>query len=247
MKIALLGSAPSSVRLAPFDDPEWSIWGCSPGLYAIAKRVDAWFELHRWEPPVIGNPEKQVTWFSPEYVAWMGLLKCPVWMSDKVPQIPTSEPYPWVAMVDKYGPYFFNSSLSYMLAMALEAPGVTDIGLWGVDMSATEEWGGQRLGCHHFITLAQNRGIKIHVPPESDLLCPKPLYGIGESTPMMIKLTARQRELQSRLTAAQQMVAGKQQEVIFLQGAIDDVGYVIQTWTATELLMRTPEPPAAPG
>jgi hypothetical protein len=37
-KIAVMGSAPSSVALAPFGDPSWEIWGCSPGLYYQAKR-----------------------------------------------------------------------------------------------------------------------------------------------------------------------------------------------------------------
>ena len=72
MKIALVGSAPSSVRLAPFDDPSWDIWGCSPGAYPVfaQKRVDMFFELHRWEPPVVGRADQQVPWFTPEYVQW---------------------------------------------------------------------------------------------------------------------------------------------------------------------------------
>src|ERR1043165_5779344 len=47
-QIALLGSAPSSCTLAPFADPTWEIWACSPQNYA-APRVDAWFELHDLE------------------------------------------------------------------------------------------------------------------------------------------------------------------------------------------------------
>jgi hypothetical protein len=30
-KIALIGSAPSSVGAAPYADRSWTIWGCSPG------------------------------------------------------------------------------------------------------------------------------------------------------------------------------------------------------------------------
>ena len=34
-KIAILGTAPSSMALAPFKDPAWSIWACSPGAFPI--------------------------------------------------------------------------------------------------------------------------------------------------------------------------------------------------------------------
>lgn len=127
LKIALIGSAPSSVRLAPYHDPSWKIWGCSPGVYGIAPRVDMWWELHRFEP---GQP-----WFSPEYCQWMSKLNVPVMMAEVRPEIPTSCALPHEALVAKYGPYFFTSSLAWMMATAIEA-GATKIGLWGVDMAA---------------------------------------------------------------------------------------------------------------
>ena len=88
MKIAILGSAPSSLSLAPFGDETWKIWGCSPGVYPFCPRADAWFELHRWEPGVVGKPETQKPWFSPEYVLWMAQRepnRCPVWMAEPTP------------------------------------------------------------------------------------------------------------------------------------------------------------------
>jgi hypothetical protein len=236
MKIALIGSAPASVRLAPYRDAAWKIWGCSPGAYAVVERADAWFEMHRWEPPVIGRPDLQVPWFSPEYCLWLKQFQGDVYMAEQLPDVPRSIAYPWQEMVDKYGPYFMNSSLSWMFALALEQPGIEEIGLWGVDMSATEEYGYQRAGCHYFITLAMQRGIKVTVPPESDLLLPKPLYGIGETHPMMIKLTARMRELDGRIMGAQQRFEQAKQEIQFLSGAKDDLNYHLQTWTATVML-----------
>lgn len=234
MKIALVGSAPSSVRLAPFDDLSWTIYGCSPGAYPIARRVDAWFETHRWEPPVAGIPEKQVPWFTPEYVAWMASLKCPVFTGGAAPELPNAQVYPIQEMIDKFGPYFFTSSLSWMFAMALCQPDVTEIGLWGVDMSAAEEYGDQRMGCQYFITLARQRGIKITVPPESDLLMPRMLYGVGEWSPRMIKLTARRRELEARRNNAQATMQNAHNEMMFLNGALDDLNYMITTWMQDE-------------
>jgi hypothetical protein len=142
MKIALVGSAPSSVRLAPFRDPSWTVWACSPGTYPIVEMegAAAFFELHRWEPPVIGRPDQQVPWFSPEYCAWLAKFKGPVYTTEVIPDIKNSTRLPREMLIEKYGPYFWSSSLAWMLALALEQPGIQEIGLWGVDMSAVEEY-----------------------------------------------------------------------------------------------------------
>src|SRR3954468_23311721 len=42
-KVAILGTAPSSRMLAPFNDPEWQIWSCSPGNMGCIPRFDRWF------------------------------------------------------------------------------------------------------------------------------------------------------------------------------------------------------------
>ena len=243
MKIALIGSAPSSIRLAPYADPTWQIWGCSPGVYSVAGRADEWFELHRWEPGVVGRPDTQKPWFSPEYVAWMA-KKPLVWMYQPVPEIPGSRALPVDDLLDRYGSYFFTSSIAWMFAMALEriraereaadAAGQprpeAAIGLFGIDMAATEEYGDQRTGCQFFATIAHALGITLVVPPESDLLLPKPLYGIGESTPMAIKLTERRRELTGRIAQAEAMQQNARDQLMFLKGALDDLDYHWQTW-----------------
>jgi hypothetical protein len=221
MKIALIGSAPSSIRLAPYQDKDWMIWGCSPGVYGVAPRAEAWFELHRWEP---GQP-----WFSPEYCLFLKSFKGPVWTSHKIADIPNSQVLPWKELVKKYGPYFFTSSLAWMMALAIEQKPQT-IGLWGVDMSATEEYGFQRAGCQYLIMLARSMGIEVIVPPESDLMMPPPLYGICEVEPMHIKLTARYRELNQRHANAMNELQTKTQETYFLKGAMDDLIYQMNTW-----------------
>ena len=251
MKIALMGSSPSSMGLAPFGDPSWQIWGCSPGLYPNAARVDAWFELHRWEPPVIGKPGLQKPWFSPEYVLWMGQQTCPVWMFQPVPEIPTSQAYPVAKMIEKFGNYFMTSSLAWMAAMAIDQillarqnnpdhdASQDAIGFWGVDMAATEEYGYQRAGCQYFFQVAANLGIGVVIPPESDLARPMPMYGISETSDFMVKTTARLRELEGRrndhLTAAR----NHETQAHFLAGAIDDLKYMQSTWHPTEVGVGT--------
>lgn len=264
-KIAVMGSAPSSVALAPFGDPSWEIWGCSPGLYYQAKRLNVWFELHRWEPPVIGDPTKQRPWFSPEYVAWMASLKVPVYMAHPVPEIPMSRPLPLDRLLTKYGKFIFSSTIAYMLAMAIEdileyrkqrleaaakpgapvrlpgleanyAPEEPDaIGLWGVDMSANEEYVNQRPHCQLLVQIAASLGIKIALPAESDLMQPPPLYGIHESHPKHVKLLARQVDLEQRLALVRGQMEGARNAEQQILGALDTVKYMMHTWMHDEV------------
>lgn len=239
MKIALIGSAPSSIRLAPYSDPDYQIWACSPGTYPVIPRCDKFFELHRPEFGVVGKAETQVPWFSPEYVAWMKMQK-EVVMTYAHPDFPNSTTLPSQALQEKYGNYFFTSSLAWMMAMALDAieesrktrttPEVDAIGLWGVDMSHTTEYGAQRQGCQFFIQIANQLGIEIIVPNESDLLRPATLYGVVEHDHHHIKNTIRKRELETRLAVAKQNLEQCKHEVSFLQGAIDDITYQLDTW-----------------
>lgn len=247
MKIGLIGSAPSSIRLAPYSDKSWTLWGCSPGAYPIVERADAWFELHRYEPPVIGDPAKQVPWFSPEYVEWLKLLHehdCPVYMTERVPEVPSSVRYPRERVIAEFGEHFLTSSLALMAAVAIlkieddwkvrENFEEDAIGFWGVDMAATEEYSYQRPGCQFFIREAEKRGIRVVLPPESDLNRPMPIYGLHEWSHAQIKTLARQRELEGRLNAAIARRDGADKEVYFLQGALDDLKYMRMTWIPSE-------------
>ena len=218
-RIALIGSAPSSVALAPYGDPSWTIWGCSPGAVPHVKRVDAWFEMHPLPQPDI----------MPDYIAWMANLDRPLYMCEAVTGLPKSITYPREEMTAKYGPYFFTSTLSWMLALALEQ-NPQEIGLWGVDMAATEEYGYQRPGCHYFVMIAKERGIKITVPPESDLLKPPAPYGYVMGSPMYKKLMARKAELEGRLQRAAESYEQHRNEWNFLKGALDDLNYTLNTW-----------------
>lgn len=261
MKIAVLGSAPS-LPLAPFGDPSWLLYGCSPGVYPLMSRCDAWFELHRWEPGVVGKPQTQKPWFSPEYVAWMAGLTCPVWMHSPVPQIPMSRMLDPKPLTEKYGTWWFTSTIAFMMACAIEdilewrrvraestpeelaeivaanvalgsaayQDGPDVIGLWGIDMAATEEYGYQRAGCQRFVEIAQSLGIQVYCPPESDLLRPMPLYGLCESEHWHIKLLLRKNELVGRRQRAEQTAQMAAMEAQFLKGALDDNEYVMSTW-----------------
>jgi hypothetical protein len=219
--VCLLGSAPASLRLAPFGNANWAMIGCSPGVYGVAPRNEAWVELHRYEP---GQP-----WFSPEYCQFLINYPGPVWMAEKRPEIKNSVELPLEMLIQKYSPYFFSSSLAYMMAMAIEAQ-FKKIALFGVDMAAATEYKDQRLGCQYFAIIARAHGIEVGVPPESDLFRPAPLYGVSETSHARIKFLARRRELESRLAECLQGQAQAKDTSLFLRGALEDLEWAEMDW-----------------
>lgn len=241
-KICVLGTASSSMGLAPFGDKSWAIWACSPGAYPICaqNRSDAWFEPHRWMPTAPGKMGAPGTkpWFSPEFDMFLKSHKGPVFMSQVQPSIPTSVRIPFEMLREKYGPYFWTSTLSYMIAMAIEelAPRAmagedVTIGLFGVDMAATEEYAYQRPGCQHFVGLAQSIGINVVLPPESDLMRPMTMYGIGEHNPRHIRLLARKVDLEANKATLTQQHAMIQQQLIAVNAGIEQLDYVLGSWS----------------
>ena len=286
MKIAILGSAPSSLPRAPFKNEEYrawiqgrtdklmkahghipgdfDIWGCSPGCWANIPRATRWFEVHRWEP--------DAPWFGPEYLQFLQNFKGRVYTGATVPDLPSHVVYPIDRMEEKFSSYFMTSSVALMLALAIDVieavrevrkakaampegwsshpavlraaaedvkqeefdkPDQDDvIGLWGVDMAASEEYAYQRPGCQFFILEAMRRGIGVYIPPEADLMRPMPVYGISEWDHNYIKLTARSKELNAALAEQQRLQNESGTKSCGIQGEIHALNHFVSTWTS---------------
>ncbi len=219
-KIALLGSAVSSVGFAPFDDPEWEIWACSPANMPIP-RADLWFELHSIEV----KKREGLT----QYLDWLSKRPYKVYMQSALPEFPNSLEYPLKPMIEKYGPFWWTSQVAFMMALAIEQKPAA-IGLYGVDMAADSEYNQQRLACQFFLREILKAGIGLVVPPESDLLEPAPLYGYCENSRQWRKYYARNSELAQRIAKLDAEISAKTNERIHLAGAKDDMNYHTAHW-----------------
>ena len=200
--IAIIGKAPSSRLLAPYDEPDkWEIWSLSDN-YNVLPRWDRWFELHDLDR------YKQLY---PEYYDWMCAQPGednPVYVNDVREEMPSAKLYPLRQMVTKFGSYFTNS-ISWMIVLALheiqecmasnpdeETP---KIGMWGVDMAQNTEYAHQRPSCEYFMGWARGAGVELVIPDECDLCKTARLYAFDANHgPMDRKIRARQRELSER-------------------------------------------------
>lgn len=218
LKVAIIGTAPSSRDLAPFSDPSWQIWACSPGNMGILPRTDIWFEVHSnllW-------PENQK--YGVPYIEWLKKQSFPIYMQDNS-LVPNAQPLPINDLVREFGKYFFTSSFAYMIAMAIRA-GAKEIALFGVDMASKDEYILQRAGGQYFMQEAAKRGISVHVPLESDLAQPPPLYGYEMSTPFGRKLQARRKEISERIAILKNQTQQSQNNQTYLEGALEDLDYM---------------------
>lgn len=236
-RIAICGSAPSSIKLAPVGNPEWDIWGCSPGCaqhwgYDPTK-FKAWFEIHHWDPT---RPD-----IDADYINFMKAIPGPVYMIRPVPELPNSVAYPIAEMIGHFcktrvSLSFLASTVSYMIARAIvEVP--QEISFFGIDMAASSEYATQKPGCHYFIEKAEQVGIKVTAPAQSDLLQPLPPYGFCEEWPMFQKMDARRNELQTRRGNEHSahnhhanLANAAKDRLQMLDGALDDNQYMINTW-----------------
>ncbi len=238
LKIALVGTAPSSRMLAPFNDKSWTIWACSPGNMNTLPRFDAWFEIHSnllWpEHESYGKP----------YIEWLKLQSCPVYMQERWPTpeggwadtktiVPNAQPIPWRDLIKEFGEDFFTSSFAWMMAFAM-TQGAKEIALYGIDMASREEYILQRPGFFYFRNEARRRSIKVSAPNESDIMQSPPLYAISDSTPFGRKILAREKELKDRIAG---MTAQRDQlvnNITYLQGALEDIDYFKSIWSGAQ-------------
>lgn len=214
--------------LAPYNDPDWQIWACSPDNVTIGMpRIDAWFELHGdldWERPP--------RWEFP-YINWLNEQKFDLYVQ-RTDLFPRGIAFPKEDMVKRFGTYWFTSSFAWMMAFAI-TKGPEVIGLFGADMAETVEYRAQRPAMIYFAQVAAQENIGIYAPPESDVLRPPPLYGYSVSTPMGRKLAVREREVRERLNDVKarktRLVRELDHEIDHLTGALDDLDYVRTNWT----------------
>lgn len=223
LKVALIGTAPSSRMLAPYNDPSWKIWGCSPGNMNALPRVDLWFELHSnllWpEHESYGKP----------YIEWLKQQRFPVYMQDQS-LVPNATVFPKDELVAEFGDDFFTSSFAWMMALAMKM-GAVEIALYGIDMASRDEYIRQRPGFFFFRYMARQRGIKISAPHESDIMQSPALYAYVDSTPFGRKILARRQEVLGRVNGMVQQRDQLNHSITYLQGAQEDLDYFESIWS----------------
>lgn len=204
-KCLILGFAPS-VKEAPVEDPSWDVWGLNE-LYAqlpmqkIAHDRLTWFDIHTLE--VMKGSSRDG-----KRVENLAALQCPLYTQRLWAALPNSIPYPLAEMTYKYfqgdgdtaltrafefylaarpdaDPLvvarhgYWTNTVTMMILLAVEF-GYETIGIYGVDMASDSEYGHQRPSCEYALGYARGRGVRVEIPPSSDLVKAHFIYGWEE-------------------------------------------------------------------
>ena len=145
--IAILGSHPATVGMAPFEHPGWLIWACSPHNFEKRQlpRFDEWFETHI----PLADATRQYN-----YLRFLESVP-KVWMRDKeaMHNFPGAVEYPQDEIEQRFGPFNRTSSIALMMMKAIiqceemhAAGQMPDpkIGLFGIMQASPNEFTYQR-------------------------------------------------------------------------------------------------------
>ncbi len=189
--VALVGMAPSTCALAPWDDEECDIWIINEmHAFAWVKRVTALLQLHPrssfMRSVAARGVRNHFEWLQQEH-------GFPIYMQFKNDDIPDSAEYPLVDIQEKLlarlrrgknTVRFFTSTFAYMLALAIHQ-GYQRIEIYGFEMGGLDEYGPQRECAGFWMGYALGRGIEVYLPPQCQLLM-GPLYGYEGQGPRNI-------------------------------------------------------------
>jgi hypothetical protein len=171
-QVAIVGLSGSTHDDAPYEDPNWEVWGL-PWDEDRWPYLERYFEIHPLE--LLRKPESMRR---EGYEDRLRELDAPLYMQTTYDDIPNALRYPIEQVVDYLGLDYFNSSISYLMGMAI-AEGASKIGIWGVDMADVDatpgdpsyisEFAYQRPNMEYLIGFARGKGIEVYIPSESPL------------------------------------------------------------------------------
>lgn len=193
-KVALCGTHFDTLAEAPFNDPEWEIWTMAHRLgHKNFPRVDVGFEIH---------VEKHMTDFD-NYSKFLKDPTIPVYIRpDLVSKYPKCKAFPMQKAQKLMGKEYFASTFSYMMTKAI-LDGAAEIGLYGINLTADEEYFYQRPNMEYLIGLAQGKGIKITIPKKSALLSLGYTYGdgtlVGAENPLIAQYQERSNKYEAEI------------------------------------------------
>lgn len=162
-RVAILGKAGTSA-FAPWHDETWEIWGMP---WISCPRVTRLFDMHSQARCDESHLFPEAAVFIEKTIAT--IPEVPVYCDPtRMHAYPNPVLYP-LEEVRHFLPIpYLENSIAYMLALAL-MEGVDEIGLFGIHLMGSGEYGFERPSVTYLVGLAQGKGIPVHIPPGSPL------------------------------------------------------------------------------
>lgn len=233
--VALVGSC-AHWRNAPIEVASLETWtvGC---MYRFLPRITRYYDLHclEWRRE-----------HSPDQMEWMAKVSAEgsagVYLLEKHDDLPHCLVPPKDEIVSRFGQYIRSSMdwmlLHYLLEIEKSELDYADcyLGVWGVDMTADDEYGYQKPSFESWLKYAEGRGMKVWIPPESDLFKSRGVYGAETNGAFAHKIKVEKQRLQEMKAKAE-----SERDIARAEGFAAAGGLTALTRIASELNGTCPE------
>jgi len=169
--IVCMGFAHTSRDLVPWDKPGYEFWSMNErynwGKFRYDK-ITRHFQLHPYE-----NFMRSDNRNDPNHAEWMKKVHpFPIYTQEKYDTVPSSVKFPLKEVIRAIGSPYMESSLAYMLGLALleyeRYHIIKRIEIYGFDMRQNTEYVYQRPNAEYLIGLLRGKGLDVFLPD----ICP---------------------------------------------------------------------------
>lgn len=208
-KIAIVGTNRGSVDLVNGLGPDYEVWGVA-GAWKHTDRITRQFEVH----DMVKVKARYKDDF-PDYIKMLNGLGKEAFIRHPDSRVPRARMFPlddflsvWATLAPER---YFSSTIAYALGWAIiegreyrpdDYPPVDEIKLFGVHMSALDEYDHQKPNAEYLIGYARGRGIKVDVGDDSPLL-KGTLYEYDDHAQFADMLRDRRKEIEKDLMVFQ--------------------------------------------
>ena len=159
-EVCILGYAAETRDKVNDLDPSVEIWGINMAHMFTKKNANLtrWLQIHprKWESQ---GQAATGYWGRPKaHYKFLKNFKGDVVMSYDEPDIPNCKVFPFARFEKQFGADYYTSSFAYLMAMVIDEK-VDKIYLFGVNLTAIDEYIHQKAGLEFFIGYAKAEGI----------------------------------------------------------------------------------------
>lgn len=202
-KVAILGTAPSTRRQAPFDDKSFQIYCTGGDSVRQTPRWDRWYEIH--DPAVLlDKSDADFAHWHTHHVSWLANQGAKAFVLKNSEHLPNATAMPTREILGRFTGEFISSGPCWILAHVLYEElyekkrarlDHLEIGLYGIDMADSSERKDQWDGMMHFILLAEAFGATVLVPEGCTLIRTKLPYPMNMETELAVHMRQRLKTL----------------------------------------------------
>lgn len=154
--------------------PETEIWGINAAHYFLQRKAHYWFQIHPREWTTSSGPATGYFGRPKEHFDWLQKFNGTLWLGGPDRDFPNSKVYPLAEITRHFGKNYLTSTFAYQLALALyehlNGQTIGSLSLYGINLTASEEYAHQRPCAEYWIGRLEQAGVEVTIPAVSSLL-----------------------------------------------------------------------------